>query len=127
MGIDTGTKNNINRPEDYHICPPDYKELGNSSWTFLHSVSAYYPDKPTIQQQTDMKNLIHSTSKLYPCNHCAKHMQEEIKKDPIDVENVFKISDWMCRFHNKVNKELGKPLFDCSTVLKRWKDGFEHC
>lgn len=49
------------------VCPPDTVELGRSSWGLLHSVAAYFPDKPTEQQQQDGKNLLSIVSRLYPC------------------------------------------------------------
>ena len=30
---------------------------------------------------------------------------------------------WLCKIHNEVNEMLGKPSFDCSRVLERWRDG----
>lgn len=27
---------------------------------------------------------------------------------------------WMCRFHNTVNKSIGKPAFNCAVVASRW-------
>ena len=28
------------------ICPPDRSGLGSATWTFLHSVAAYFPARP---------------------------------------------------------------------------------
>jgi len=35
----------------------------------------------------------------------------------------------MCEAHNMVNRKLEKPLFDCSKVNERWRDGWAdgHC
>jgi len=35
----------------------------------------------------------------------------------------------MCEVHNMVNRKLEKPLFDCSDVNERWRDGWAdgHC
>ena len=40
------------------VCPPDSLELGSATWTFLHSVAAYYPDNPTDQHKQDALNLV---------------------------------------------------------------------
>ncbi|KAK6030227.1 hypothetical protein OSTOST_03649, partial [Ostertagia ostertagi] len=31
----------------YDQCPPDKDELGRSTWNLLHTMSVYYPEKPT--------------------------------------------------------------------------------
>lgn len=36
-------------PDDALPCPPDYTDLGNSAWAFLHTVASYYPEQPTEQ------------------------------------------------------------------------------
>jgi FAD-linked sulfhydryl oxidase len=42
-------------------CPPDSRELGSATWTFLHTMAAYYPETPTASEQ---KNVTH-ISNLY--------------------------------------------------------------
>lgn len=41
-------------------------------------MAAYYPTKPTIEDQTKMKELIKNFSIFYPCNICAKHLRDEL-------------------------------------------------
>lgn len=43
---------------------------------------------------------------------------------PLDVTSQKRLSEWVCKFHNRVNKKLGKPIFDCSKVDERWRDGW---
>jgi mitochondrial FAD-linked sulfhydryl oxidase len=108
-------------------CPPDSQELGRSSWTFLHTLAAYYPSNPTAEKQRDTRNFLELFSKLYPCGHCAEHMQAEMEIDPPNVTNREALSLWLCLFHNKVNELVGKPIFDCSRVMERWRTGFGNC
>jgi mitochondrial FAD-linked sulfhydryl oxidase len=114
-------------PREKILCPPDAKELGRSSWTFLHTLAAYYPVNPTVEKQSDTLRFFELFSKLYPCNHCAEHMQAEMQFDPPNVTSRDALSLWLCQFHNKVNELLGKPIFDCSLVLVRWRTGFGNC
>jgi hypothetical protein len=50
----------------YHLshgqkeCPPDSKKLGRHTWTFLHSIAAYFPDKPSAVEQSQMSIFMHS-------------------------------------------------------------------
>jgi len=54
-------------------CPPDVKQLGRATWTFLHTMPAYYPDHPSNQEQRLMRSFLSSFSRFYPCGHCAEH------------------------------------------------------
>ena len=47
----------------HHQCPPDRMELGSRSWSLLHSVAAYFPSQPTVQQQEDARNFMHLFSR----------------------------------------------------------------
>jgi FAD-linked sulfhydryl oxidase len=107
------------------VCPPDSLELGSATWTFLHSVAAYYPENPTDQHKQDALNLINSLPRLYPCAPCAEDLSVDLPQHPPQVDNSKQFSEWMCRLHNRVNVKLGKPEFDCSKVFLRWRYGWE--
>ncbi|KZT25230.1 FAD-dependent thiol oxidase [Neolentinus lepideus HHB14362 ss-1] len=108
------------RPEN---CPPDVEVLGRSTWVFLHTTAAYYPDKPSPTQRANMLNLLHALPVLYPCSHCASHLGEEMQVYPPDVSGRIPLSRWLCERHNEVNERLGKEKFDCAKTDERWKDG----
>ncbi|KAL6053916.1 Flavin-linked sulfhydryl oxidase of the mitochondrial IMS [Balamuthia mandrillaris] len=101
--------------------PPDVVDLGRAGWTLLHTTAAYYPDRPTPEQQAAVRELLRSLSKLYPCRICAEDLQRIMQKMPPQVESRQALSQWMCRAHNDVNRQLGKPLFPCERVDERWR------
>jgi FAD-linked sulfhydryl oxidase len=101
--------------------PPDSIELGNSTWTLLHTIAAYYPNQPTEERKSEAEIFLRSFSKIYPCNYCAKDIQEYMKIQPPKLQTQEEFSRWMCDAHNHVNKKLGKPEFDCTLANKRWK------
>jgi len=107
------------------ICPPDRAELGSSSWNLLHSLAAYYPDKPSLSEQADAKQFLTLFSRLYPCADCAEDLRSDLVTLPPRVSSATEFSTWMCELHNRVNVKLGKPVFDCFKVFERWRDGWK--
>lgn len=112
--------------DPYKACPPDVEQLGRHTWTFLHTTAAYYPDQPSDQHKKNASALFNSLPSLYPCSFCADELGKEIQRvGPPDVSSRSALSNWLCNIHNEVNERLGKKQFDCSQVLKRWKDGWD--
>lgn len=105
-------------------CPLDKDELGRNTWSLLHTMSVYYPEKPTADEQELMKNFIKGLARFYPCETCAKDFQIKIHNDPPQTENRHSLSMWWCRQHNNVNRKLGKREFDCNQLEQRWLNGW---
>ena len=108
-------------------CPPDYIKLGNATWTFLHTMAAYFPASPSKEDQRDIAEFFRILGKFYPCVTCAKDFQVDLKASPVVATSNVELSRWLCRMHNKVNEKLGKPTFDCSRIFERWKFGKSNC
>ncbi|KAL0334967.1 UNVERIFIED_CONTAM: FAD-linked sulfhydryl oxidase ERV1 [Sesamum radiatum] len=100
--------------------PTTKEELGRATWTFLHTLAAQYPDKPTRQQRKDVKELMAILSRMYPCKECADHFKEVIRANPVQAGSHHEFSQWLCHVHNVVNRSLGKPVFLCERVDARW-------
>ncbi|KAJ9588490.1 hypothetical protein L9F63_018146, partial [Diploptera punctata] len=121
--VDSTRKSDVQTPMRKD-CPLDKDELEKCRRCFLHSMAAYYPDKPTKQQKEDMSKFFTIFSRFYPCHHCAEDLREQLKTNPPLTSSQHELSQWLCRIHNNVNVRLGKPVFDCSKVNERWRDGW---
>ncbi|KAG2431215.1 hypothetical protein HXX76_009743 [Chlamydomonas incerta] len=106
-------------------CPPDTWELGRATWTFLHAAAAAYPAAPSGRQQALMRGLVEGLAEFYPCELCREHLREQVAASPPRVESGPALNLWLCGLHNEVNEMLGKPLFDCSRIGERWREGPE--
>ncbi|XP_060169934.1 FAD-linked sulfhydryl oxidase ERV1 [Lycium barbarum] len=100
--------------------PVTKEELGRATWTFLHTLGAQYPDKPTRQQRKDVKELMAILSRMYPCSECADHFKEVLRSNPVQAGSQAELSQWLCHVHNIVNRSLNKPKFPCDRVDARW-------
>ena len=110
-------------------CPPDRDELGRHSWTLLHSVAAYFPSSPTVEQSSAAARFIQAIADLYPCRHCAEDFKLALESHPPRVTSRAELSVWMCEAHNRINRRLGKPEFSCrlEDLDARWRNGGQDC
>ncbi|KAI4133111.1 MAG: hypothetical protein LQ338_000376 [Usnochroma carphineum] len=108
-------------------CPPDVEELGRSTWTLLHTISASYPSQASPTQQSEMRQFLGLFGKLYPCWVCAEDFQEWMSRKGNEprVESRDGLGRWMCEAHNEVNRKLGKKEFDCGRWEERWRTGWK--
>jgi FAD-linked sulfhydryl oxidase len=107
-------------------CPPDVEQLGRSTWTLLHTMTAAYPKRPSLTQQSETKQFISLFGKMYPCWSCADDFRSWMKdgNEP-RVSNRDEFGRWMCEAHNAVNVKLGKKSFDCDKWEERWRTGWK--
>ncbi|KAF9959201.1 hypothetical protein BGZ72_010137 [Mortierella alpina] len=98
-------------------------ELGRATWKLLHTMAARYPLKPKPDERAAVKQWVMLLSRLYPCGECATHFQLLLKEHPPQTSSRASLSNWSCSVHNMVNKRLGKPDFDCSTLADVYKCG----
>merc|ERR1712037_20459 len=108
-------------------CAPDANQIGNAGWTILHTMAAYYPEKPTPEKKAAVMNFYDAFSKLYPCSHCADDLRQDLKTFNVKNESRASLSIWTCEMHNRVNEKLGKDQYKCDLdwLDQRWRDGWK--
>ncbi|VUZ54004.1 unnamed protein product [Hymenolepis diminuta] len=106
-------------------CPLDKVSLGRATWALLHTMAAYYPSRPSVNEMKSMERFFQDFAEFFPCKYCADDFKRNMEKFPPKVHSREALSGWLCLQHNLVNKKMGKPLFDCSKVLERWRFGWK--
>lgn len=108
-------------PDD---CPADVEALGRGSWTLLHTMTANYPERPSVGEQEQAKTFMSLFARLYPCSHCADDFRDWMSKgNSPAVGSRSEFGTWACHAHNAVNEKLGKEAFDCNKWEERWRTG----
>lgn len=104
-------------------CPPNSPELGRASWTLLHTMAAWYPDKPSEDDKLLMTNFMASLARFYPCTWCATDFQKNLEKSPVQISSRKDLCVWLCEQHNVVNRKIGKASYPCDmkTLDERWR------
>lgn len=91
------------------VCGEEKKELlGQGTWRLLHEMVDNVEQNDLNEEL--FKNFILSLQYLYPCAECRKHIQEM----NLHREEIYMTPQFMCEFHNRVNKQLNKAQFDCN-------------
>jgi FAD-linked sulfhydryl oxidase len=121
----TSSTKKISKTAPPKDCPPDVEELGRSSWTLLHSITATYPEKPSPSEQSNVRQFLGLFGKLYPCWVCAEDFQVFMDQNKVRAESRDEFGKWMCEAHNDVNRKLGKKEFDCAKWEERWRTGWK--
>lgn len=103
--------------------PESRGELGKGTWTLLHIMAATYPVAPTPEVIQDHKIFFQLLPRIYPCPDCRVHMRKMFHELPPQLNSRSEFMAWICEAHNRVNRRLNKPVFDCSKHDERWDCG----
>ena len=92
---------------------------GPHGWKFMHYVSLGYPEYPTDQDKIEYKSFYLSLGDILPCKKCGEGYKRNIIEFPIDsaLESKDLLIHWVIDIHNKVNKELNKPVLSYEEAI----------
>lgn len=103
--------------------PETKKEVGRASWKYFHTLLARFPDEPSEEERQKLSTFIQLYAELYPCGECSYHFVKMLQKYPPQTSSRTTAALWGCHVHNIVNEYLGKPEYDCATILKDYDCG----
>ena len=103
--------------------PLDVDELGRASWALMHTIAAYYPQKPTHAQRVQARRFFDALGDLYPCATCRADLRADVDAHPPRCESREALAKWVCERHNVVNEKLGKAKMSCAidALDARWR------
>ena len=99
--------------------PLDKDQAGNAAWKVLHNFAAQYPDEPTAEDKREFHSLLKSVLRTIPegdCK-CRSHAVEYIRKNTPTMNSKKELVEYVCNFHNDVNRRNQKPVIDCKLLL----------
>jgi hypothetical protein len=98
----------------------DSKIWGPGAWTFLHSITMTYPERPGELEKQFYKNFFKNLGNVLPCPKCKEHYNQHLKDLPLDdhLSSRREIVEWLISLHNKVNLSLGKTTLDYDQVMQ---------
>lgn len=48
----------------------------------MHTMAAYFPEKPTAAEREAAASFLHVLGGLYPCGHCAEDFRTSLEESP---------------------------------------------
>lgn len=91
-----------------------YKDtIGRAGWKYLHTFAEGY-DK--IDDPNKIETFFKYFADTFPCGKCRVHFKEYIRINRPIFKTGKEMRQYLCRFHNKVNWRLGKPLYNCKKI-----------
>lgn len=89
-----------------NACPCiDRSTLGRSTWYLLHEIAKQ-------PRNRYFEPFMEALSQIYPCEVCRTHLKENLLRFSVYQDPIS-----MCKFHNEINFQLGKNIFNCSLII----------
>jgi hypothetical protein len=96
---------------------------GPQFWYIIHIVADSAPETLSEQEKNIYREFYESLIHVLPCPACSSHAKENLKKTPLVLDGRMSLLKWSVAFHNRVNEQLGKPVYSEEEGLReiqRW-------
>ena len=89
----------------------------------MHIVALGYSEKPSYSDKKAAKEFYESLQALIPCPICKVHYQKHLADVPLTphLDSRDSLFKWTVDIHNRVNKDLGKPLHTAAQSIAFYK------
>ncbi len=89
----------------------DPKVWGPPYWFFLHTVAMTYPQYPNAVTKKTYYEFYEHLPLFIPVDHVSQNVARWLKEQPVSpcLDTRASLVQWTHDFHNRVNRELGKP------------------
>lgn len=91
------------------------EKIGPGIWYLIHKESLVCEPKKYI-------DFIYRLYKNFPCKACKQHFERYLQENPPEeyLTLQYGLFIWSWKFHNLVNKRLGKPVISFDTALEMY-------
>ena len=121
LGLKIHYDNNKDDKDDNKDENVKTKNWGSQMWTMMHTYSYLYPDNPTENNKSEAIRFYDSIEDFIKCGICKENAKEFSKNNIITVDTKDELIEWVLKFHNTVNKELGKEVWTREQLDKEYK------
>jgi hypothetical protein len=99
--------------------------FGPIIWKYLHLATVMYPQKPTLADKNEFKNLLYGFGAFLPCSVCTYHyrayIQDNINLIDMSLNSQNGIFEFVWEFHNNINKRLGKNTMSLRSARSMYR------
>lgn len=95
---------------------------GPRAWREWHEAAIFYPARPAKADAEAMALRLGRMIAGLPCARCRRHAAEHVRADPPDLRSSLAFQAWVWRFHNSVNRRLGKPELPYDAYLELYAE-----
>ena len=107
---------------------PELKcDWGPRGWYWLHAQAIDYPADPSKQNRITTHTRFWEFVQTLPCPECRRHATDYVRAYPIDLADTMSFQTWAWRFHNAVNRRLGKLLMDAASYRAAYAEEMSRC